>query len=891
MNRIAATLIFAASMGALAGGCASHRAVTPTTLPSTTRRLATSELTLAQLAAPVVLVPASAPATSATTAPASLEALQLFAQGWSALLAGQRDSAIERLEKSLRLDPYSYQTLLLLGRARQLDQSNVGEGAMADFQKAAQLRPRDLEAQLTLGAMLARRKEYSPAITHLLLAAQTEDYRQDGERAGEVDLTLARVLQEAGYDRAALEVYERLRQRLARPSMALRGNGELYYLASHRSILWRVIGNLEEKRLNLPAALQAYQAALELEPDNFQLHGTVVRTLLALDRPAQAKRQVLEAVNRFHASSQSLELLRDVFRRTEKASAVEAELRRLAAQRPDDMNLPMALADLLRDEGKIDQAQAVLQNSLHRGAYPLEIVKRLMALYQRQEQTADAARLLIEATAANPGELRQLSPLWTQLVRLGNKNNLGISQLQNLQVAPWAQSAKLFWISRLADVWNRDLLARNSLEQSAKINPPFAPTYRVLMGGIFGRQEWDVAQQAQAAKQLIEQARGAGDQALAAELRGLAQLRQGDAAGAIDSFAEAQTLGDKSPDLRLVWASALIELKQPLKAQKMLWSLLEDYPNYEDAYMYLFRYHYQHAQAAEAVRVLRSWLLAQPDSVAARLLQASIAIQGGRGGDGEQILLTLFADYPDNPELLAMMQAYYTQIGKLPDYIAMLEAKRAKQPENREVVDRLVEIYAGEKRMVDARRVIDAIGAAAASDADLLYYVSSLYTRIGEKQAAQKILAQALQVDPLHAAAANDLGYVWADEGKNLDQAERLVRLAVKAEPDNQSFLDSLGWVLYKRGKFADARPWFERAIGPAARPDPVVLDHLGDTLYRLGDAPGAMQQWQKAMERLDRTPPRAELQNLRLLLMGKIKQVQQKKPAQPASTAATQAA
>ena len=65
-------------------------------------------------------------------------------------------------------------------------------------------------------------------------------------------------------------------------------------------------------------------------------------------------------------------------------------------------------------------------------------------------------------------------------------------------------------------------------------------------------------------------------------------------------------------------------------------------------------------------------------------------------------------------------------------------------------------------------------------------------------------------MDPRHAAASNDLGYTWADEGKNLDGAERLVRVAVDAEPDNQSFLDSLGWVLYKRSKFSEAQTYFE---------------------------------------------------------------------------------
>src|SRR5207248_11655112 len=115
----------------------------------------------------------------------------------------------------------------------------------------------------------------------------------------------------------------------------------------------------------------------------------------------------------------------------------------------------------------------------------------------------------------------------------------------------------------------------------------------------------------------------------------------------------------------------------------------------------------------------------------------------------------------------------------------------------------------------------------------------------------EQLLEQVVQLDPHNAPANNDLGYTWADGGKNLARAEEMIRLAVDAEPDNQSFLESLGWVLYKRAKFAEAVVYFEQAIGPATRPDPVVLDHMGDVLYRLSRSEGAVKQWKRAQERL----------------------------------------
>ena len=47
----------------------------------------------------------------------------------------------------------------------------------------------------------------------------------------------------------------------------------------------------------------------------------------------------------------------------------------------------------------------------------------------------------------------------------------------------------------------------------------------------------------------------------------------------------------------------------------------------------------------------------------------------------------------------------------------------------------------------------------------------------------------------------NDLGYLYAEQGKNLEKAETMIRKAVADEPENSAYLDSLGWVLFKRGK------------------------------------------------------------------------------------------
>lgn len=126
-----------------------------------------------------------------------------------------------------------------------------------------------------------------------------------------------------------------------------------------------------------------------------------------------------------------------------------------------------------------------------------------------------------------------------------------------------------------------------------------------------------------------------------------------------------------------------------------------------------------------------------------------------------------------------------------------------------------------------------------------------------------------LDADPDHAGACNDLGYHLADQGRNLDEAERLVRHAIAtdradrrkagdAEPVSAAYVDSLGWVLFRRGKLAEARETLERAVSiPEGATHGEIWDHLGDVCFRLGDKLKARAAWEQALTRYT-TEPRA---------------------------------
>lgn len=107
--------------------------------------------------------------------------------------------------------------------------------------------------------------------------------------------------------------------------------------------------------------------------------------------------------------------------------------------------------------------------------------------------------------------------------------------------------------------------------------------------------------------------------------------------------------------------------------------------------------------------------------------------------------------------------------------------------------------------------------------------------------------------DPKRAAVVlNNLGYMWLEQNKNLDQAGELIRKANELEPRNPVYLDSLGWYHYLKGEYPEALKVLlevESMMSKLGPPDAEILDHLARTYQKLGDKPKALQYFDRALQ------------------------------------------
>jgi Flp pilus assembly protein TadD len=117
----------------------------------------------------------------------------------------------------------------------------------------------------------------------------------------------------------------------------------------------------------------------------------------------------------------------------------------------------------------------------------------------------------------------------------------------------------------------------------------------------------------------------------------------------------------------------------------------------------------------------------------------------------------------------------------------------------------------------------------------------------GKTQEAQQRYERLVDANPHAAVAANNLAYIYATRGEQLDRALQLAQSAKADLPDNASVSDTLAFVYIKKQLGSLAIPLLRQAI--EKQPEEAVIHfHLGLAYAQTGDKIAARQALQKAL-------------------------------------------
>jgi len=129
----------------------------------------------------------------------------------------------------------------------------------------------------------------------------------------------------------------------------------------------------------------------------------------------------------------------------------------------------------------------------------------------------------------------------------------------------------------------------------------------------------------------------------------------------------------------------------------------------------------------------------------------------------------------------------------------------------------------------------------------LLFNRAAAFEGLKQYEKAAGQIKKLFVIEPGNIEALNFLGYLYAEQGVYLDEAEELILRALKQKPGNGYYLDSLAWVHYKRGDYNKALSFQRKAIGKIPD-DPIMQEHLGDILWKAGKSDAARATWKKAL-------------------------------------------
>jgi tetratricopeptide (TPR) repeat protein len=219
--------------------------------------------------------------------------------------------------------------------------------------------------------------------------------------------------------------------------------------------------------------------------------------------------------------------------------------------------------------------------------------------------------------------------------------------------------------------------------------------------------------------------------------------------------------------------------------------------------------------------------------------------------------------YPDEYALKRAQAFVLADMGKVDQGVSELRGL-LKGDRDRETQLAIAEVYERAKRFEDMGKPLDAAEKLSETKPDkhTVYFMrGAMYERLKNFDASEAEFRKVLELDPDSAGALNYLGYMLADRGVRLDEAQKMIARALELDPDNGAYLDSLGWVYYRQNRLDDAVQTLVRALSKSGvGDDPTVHDHLGDVYLKLGKTKDAITQWQASLKEAE-TDPQSDIE------------------------------
>ena len=323
------------------------------------------------------------------------------------------------------------------------------------------------------------------------------------------------------------------------------------------------------------------------------------------------------------------------------------------------------------------------------------------------------------------------------------------------------------------------------------------------------------------------------------------------AAGRVDNsiqFAEQaiKNAGD-APDARLALVRGLVARRDVARADTEVRRLMTEFPESSAVRTQAGIIAAIKGDQAGAAKLLTSALILDENNVEALTALITLDLRQKNPARAVARVEERLAQKPNEPGTLLLAARTYAAAGDATKAEDLLRKTISIDPSNFQAYSILGRLYVTQKRVAEALKEFEELSRRQPRPVQAHTLIGSLLEAQNKPQEARKHYEDALAIDPEMPVAANNLAWILAETGGNLDVALELAQRATRRLPDHPAVQDTLGWIYYKKGLESLAVPAFLKSVEGDPK-NPTFHFHLGLAYAKAGQASKARLALQHAM-------------------------------------------
>jgi tetratricopeptide (TPR) repeat protein len=341
-------------------------------------------------------------------------------------------------------------------------------------------------------------------------------------------------------------------------------------------------------------------------------------------------------------------------------------------------------------------------------------------------------------------------------------------------------------------------------------------------------------------------------------------LARGDPAQAALATSEVLSEDATNTTALLIRARALVNMAEPEKARDDLARLLRMDPASTDGRDLLAELDFSQQRFQDAADGFRALLQADDSRGFLGLLKTQIA--QSQFPAALQLASDQMRRWPERDDIRLVFAETLVAAGNYSAAAAEFQRLVDKAPKSSSLYLRMGEAKLNADDFPGALAAFQTARQLTPSDARASLDLALLYDRTGRSEQARREYEIVIQLQPENGTALNNLAYLEADDGVNLDQALAHAQRARQKLPGDLDVEDTLALVYIRKNLTNDSVRMLRSLVSRKPDSAPFHL-HLALALYQKGDRPSAKHELESAR----RHQPSAKEQNQIRELLAKI--------------------